>query len=251
MEFELLTENLLRVLLTQVDPERQGGCIEIGVGSYHWYFDLFAKAGYHTVAVEPVPVSHLWPRLAQGDVTFYQGIVGEVDGKAAIYLAKDGDTNLSSVNSDWWAAGERTEQVESMTPATVIERSAIKRLTCLKVDAEGMEPKILVQLNALPKELLPKIVMFEFGAAVKQDGRWIDGFDRHTLSCLRILQACGYGPVTTIDVHPVKRTGDLQDSIDADALFGPDSQAGNAVAMLASPPLALWSNKNASEAKES
>jgi hypothetical protein len=87
-------------LLPAVDPARAGVCIEIGVGTYHWYCDLFAAAGYRSIAVEPIPAAPFLERLGRGDIVFYEGVVGDRDGSATVYLSRDGDTNLSSTQSD-------------------------------------------------------------------------------------------------------------------------------------------------------
>jgi FkbM family methyltransferase len=232
MEFEQRTEALLGQMLPRVDPSRAGSCIEIGVGTYHWYCDLFAKAGYHSVAIEPVPAGPFIQRLGEGGILFYEGVVGEHDGMVTVYLGKDGDTNLSSVRRDWWAATEHTRTVVSMTLATVIARSGIGHITCLKVDAEGSEARILKQLLGFPPHLLPRLIVFEFGAAVWTAGKWLDQFYVDTMECLRILRACGYDNLRTIDVFSEERFGHLQLDLDPDIYFGRDSQAGNGIAQL-------------------
>jgi len=233
MEFEKRTEALLTQTLPQIDPSRVGTCIEIGVGTYHWYCDLFAKAGYRSVAVEPVPSEPFIQHLRQGGILFYEAVLGDHDGTATVYLGKDGDTNLSSIRRDWWAATEHTRTVASMTLATVVVRSGIDRITCLKVDAEGSEARILRQLLSFPPPLLPHLIVFEFGAAVWTEGKWLDHFDTDTMECLRILHACGYDSLRTIDVFSEERCGHLQLDLSPDTYFGRDSQAGNAVAQLA------------------
>lgn len=233
MEFESRTEWLLTQTLPHVDPRRLGTCIEIGVGTYHWYCDLFARAGYRSVAVEPVPSEPFIQHLRQGGILFHEGVVGEHDGTVTIYLGKDGDTNLSSIRRDWWAATEVTRTVASMTLATMVARSDIDRITCLKVDAEGSEARILRQLLSFPPHLLPRLIVFEFGAAVWTEGKWLDHFDADTMECLRILRACGYDRLRTIDVFSEERLGHLQLDLDPNTYFGRDSQAGNAIAELA------------------
>jgi FkbM family methyltransferase len=232
MEFEHRTEELLRRLLPTVDPGRIGACIEIGVGTYHWYCDLFARAGYRSVAIEPVPAEPFIHRLGEGDIVFHEGVVSDRDGYAHVYLGKNGDTNLSSIRPDWWAATEATKSVVSMTLATIMRKSSIDRLTCLKVDAEGSEARILKQLLDFPRHLLPSLVVFEFGAAVWSDGKWLDHFDADTMECLRILRSCGYGHMTTIDVFSEERAGDLQRDVNPETYFGKNSQAGNAIAQV-------------------
>jgi FkbM family methyltransferase len=194
MEFETRTENLLVELLPRVDPDRTGTCIEIGVGTYHWYCELFAKAGYRSIAVEPIPAARFLKRLTRTSITFYEGVVSDQDGTATVYLGKGDDTNLSSIRPDWWAATTETKVVPSMTLDTVIRRAGIAALTCLKIDAEGTEERILRQLRGLSPALRPRIVVFEFGAAVFSEGKWLPHFDCDTMSCLRILQGAGTAP---------------------------------------------------------
>lgn len=239
MQFEDRTEELLRALLPHVDPGRSGTCIEIGVGTYHWYCDLFARAGYRSVGVEPVPSQPFLDRLRLGDITFFEGVVAEHDGTLAVYLGKDVDTNLSSIRRDWWAATDQTKAVRSMTLATLLREAGVERLTCLKVDAEGSEARILGQLSRLPPRYWPAIVVFEFGAAVFADGKWLDHFDTDTMECLRILRACGYGELHTIDVFGDERAGNLQNHLDPHVYFGRDSQAGNAIAQRGSVAAAV------------
>jgi hypothetical protein len=97
MAFETRTEELLVELLPRVDPDRTGACIEIGVGTYHWYCELFARAGYRSIAVEPIPADRFLDRLADTSIAFYEGVVSDHDGTATVYLGKGGDTNLSSL----------------------------------------------------------------------------------------------------------------------------------------------------------
>jgi FkbM family methyltransferase len=236
MEFEHRTEELLRLLLPKVDPDRLGTCIEIGVGTYHWYCDLFAGAGYRSVAIEPIPAEPFIQRLRQGNIIFHEGVVAEHDGNVTVFLGKDGDTNLSSIRHDWWAATEHTKTVASMTLATIMRLSGIDRLTCLKVDAEGSESRILKQLLNFPQRLLPSLVVFEFGAAIWSNGKWLDHFDSDTMECLRILSSCGYGSMRTIDVFSEERSGNLQRDLNPEIYFGRDSQAGNAIAQVATEP---------------
>jgi hypothetical protein len=119
-----------------------------------------------------------------------------------------------------------------MTLATVVARSGIEHITCLKVDAEGSEARILRQLLSFPPHLLPRLIIFEFGAAIWMEGKWLDHFDADTMECLRILRACGYGSLCTIDVFSEERVGHLQLDLDPDTYFGRDSQAGNPIAQL-------------------
>jgi hypothetical protein len=91
MECENRTEALLTQTLPQVDPRRVGTCIAVVVGTYHWYCDLFAKAGYRSVAVEPVPAEPFIRHLREGGILFYEGAVGDHDGTVTVYLGKDGD----------------------------------------------------------------------------------------------------------------------------------------------------------------
>jgi hypothetical protein len=81
-----------------------------------------------------------------------------------------------------------------------------------------------------PPPLLPRVVVFEFGAAVCAQGRWLDHFHTGTMECLRILRACGNGRLHTIDVFSEERIGDVQGDLAPERYFGPDSQAGNAIA---------------------
>ena len=230
MQFEGLTEELLRSLLIEIDPERVGTCIEIGVGTYHWYSDLFARAGFRSVAIEPIPAQPFLERLREGGITFYEGVVADRDGAACLYLGKGGDTNLSSIRKDWWAATAETKTVPAMTLASVMAWANIERLTCLKVDAEGSEADILKQLRDFPPERLPDVVVFEFGAAVWSETKWLDHFDAQTMECLRILRDTGYGQLMTLDVFSEVRLGDLRVDLDPRLYFGENSQAGNAIA---------------------
>jgi hypothetical protein len=72
-------------------------------------------------------------------------------------------------------------------------------------------------------------VVFEFGAAIFAEGKWLPHFETDTMSCLRILQGGGYGAAPTIDVFSEERSGDLRSSLDPHMFFGPDSQAGNVI----------------------
>lgn len=149
MDFETRTEGRLTSLLPHVDPARQGACIEIGVGTYHWYCELFARLGFRTVAVEPIPAAPFLERLPDSGIAFYEGVVSDHDGTATVYLGKGDDTNLSSLRQDWWAATAATRVVPAMTLGALVREAGIAALTCLKVDAEGTEERILRQLQTL------------------------------------------------------------------------------------------------------
>ncbi len=59
MRVESCCQKLLEQLLPDLDPQRQGICIDVGVGTFAFYCELFARLGFSTVAIEPSPTDKL------------------------------------------------------------------------------------------------------------------------------------------------------------------------------------------------
>ncbi len=208
MKVEDCCQALLAQILPTVDPQRRGVCIDVGVGTFALYCELFAQLGFETIAVEPLPLKEIRERCQQQGIEWIESCLSDVDGTQTLHLGTyQGamDVNLSSLVANWWGASTTTREVRSLTLPTLLSQIQAQQITCLKLDVEGVELTILKQLVSLPKFLLPQVVMFEYGGGGRRDEGsqgWSQEFLAKTLDCIRVLRQCGYGFSIGIDSAP-------------------------------------------------
>jgi hypothetical protein len=85
---------------------------------------------------------------------------------------------------------------------TLLEQVAATRITAFKLDIEGWEPVVIHQMAALPSELLPQVVMFEYGGGSSRtqgDKGWSPKILAGTMTCLKTLQQRGYDFSVMVD----------------------------------------------------
>jgi len=234
MRVEDFCQHLLRDFLPQIDPQRSGVAFDVGVGTFSFYCETFAKLGFRTIAVEPLPVKEVYELCARRGITLIESAISDSTGTTTMYIGEyDGveNLNLNSLRPDWWGNSHQTKQVTTITLPMLWERAHADHVTCLKIDTEGSESVILIQLAALLPASLPDIVMFEYGGGssrASERGAWSQNYLDSTLTCLHSLQQCGYQHSLIIDSDAPLRSIDLQNAaIDADSLFVPDSHYGN------------------------
>src|SRR5437870_7346733 len=137
MQVEECCQSLLAEILPAGDPNRTGVAIDIGVGTFAFYCELFNQIGFRSVAVEPVPNDNLREICRHGDIALVESCVSEIDGTADLFMGTfDGieNLNLNSMRPDWWGVTKRKRVVKSMRLATLLETINARRVTCLKLD---------------------------------------------------------------------------------------------------------------------
>lgn len=240
MRVEACCQSLLAEILPEIDPKKEGYCVDVGVGTFAFYCEVFAKLGYPTVAVEPLPVKKLKQISTRHNIRLIEKCLSNLDGKQLLYLGSFAglfNRNFSSLSSDWFGSSGKTKEVESISLATLLEDIKPSQITCLKLDIEGWEFNIIEQLPAIPNHLLPKVIMFEYGGGVnKNQGEkgWSKDFLAKTLNCLSILKDCGYGSSLMIDFAPrtQEKHFDLRSrNLETDPLFSDQSVYGNIISL--------------------
>jgi FkbM family methyltransferase len=241
MRVEVCCQSLLAYLLPEIDPDRTGFCIDVGVGTFAFYCEIFAKLGFSTIAVEPLPVNKLRKLSQQYGITLIESCLSDQDGTQSLYLGSFAglfNHNFNSLAADWFGSSRNSKAVSVMSLPTFIENINAQKITVLKLDIEGWEYNVIKQLPQLNPKLLPQVMMFEYGGGVnKNQGQkgWSKDFLAKTLHCLAILKDCGYGSSLMIDFDPQSQEQffDLQSlDIAADSLFSNNSVYGNIISTL-------------------
>jgi FkbM family methyltransferase len=240
MKVEDCCQALLAQILPTVDPQRQGICIDVGVGTFAFYCELFAQLGFETVAVEPLPLPAIRAMCQSHGIQWIESCLSDVDGTQTLHLGTyQGavDVNLSSLVAHWWGASTVTQTVRSLRLPTLLSQVNPQKITCLKLDVEGVELTILRQLLELPESLLPFVVMFEYGGGDSRDSGqkgWSEEFLSKTYACLKVLQQCGYGFSIGIDSapHTTEVLFDIRyPNIQLDNILHPQAIYGNIISL--------------------
>ena len=229
---------LLNYVLPEIDRNRKGLCIDIGVGTFAFYFEIFARTGFATVAIEPLPIPAVTKICRLLGIKLVTSCIYDNDGTQTMYTGTYSgaeNLNLSSIRSDWWGSSANSIQVRSMTLDTLLKSVDAKIITCLKIDVEGVESVIIKQLKSINASLLPAVIVFEYGGGgAMHDGKggWSEEGINETLSCFSMLQKLGYRTTIVIDSMPDSRERviDLAEvDMSPDILFNPRSIYGNAI----------------------
>lgn len=240
MLVEKCCQNLLAEIIPDLSSVDSSYAIEIGCGNFAFYCELFDRLGLKTIAIEPLPVEHLRRICRSRNIPLAEACVAEHDGFIDLYignyLGKE-DLNLNSTRPDWWGATSTVRKVRSMKLDTLIKDFDIQGISCLKVDIEGAEYSVLNQLSSLTSNLLPKVLMFEYGGGgtfESQQGGWAEDFLKDTLNIVNLLRDLGYGQAIQIDAEEgaCEKILDLRTySLDANSLFSPKNIYGNIIAI--------------------
>lgn len=231
---------LLSEILPKVDPKREGLTIDIGVGTYGFYFELFDRLGFKTIAVEPLPCNKLRQLCKNRNIRLIESCISDVEGPVNIYLGTmQGKESLdySSMLQSWPGSSQIIKRVRSMTLHILLADIGARKITCIKIDIEGMEYSIIKQFANMKTALLPRVVMFEYGGLCpKKSGKggWSKEILSGTLKSLEILRNLGYGQTILIEfTEAEKRVFDLKSiELDPDIIFTPQSECGNIITML-------------------
>jgi FkbM family methyltransferase len=230
---------LLEYSLPRVDSERKGICIDVGVGSFAFYCEMFSRLGFRTAAVEPLPTKRLQRVCKHHGVSLVESCLSEQDGLETLHIGSyqgRENVNLSSLHRNWWGSSSESVEVHSQTLHTLLSLLNPVAITCLKVDVEGAESRIISQLRVLQRGLLPKVVMFEYGGGdVRSSGSggWSNEFLKGTIRCLHVLRELEYCSTVIVDSAPdtVERILDLtSSSLEPDDLFYSQAVYGNIIA---------------------
>ena len=239
MLVEECCQAILWEVLPSADRKRKGLCIDIGVGTFAFYCELFSRRGFQTVAVEPVPVEAVKNICQLRGIRLIEYCISDYSGMQKLYLGTyDGqrDMNLSSLLPEWWGASQNARDVKSITLSELLSMLTPTELTCLKLDVEGMEHRIIPQLSFLPPRLLPKIFMFEYGGGNERaagQGGWVEPLFTANLRSLSLLKALGYRMTVVVDSapHTTERLLDLATTdLDPDRVFHSHAIYGNIIA---------------------
>jgi len=240
MHVEGCCQALLIRILHVADKKRTGVCIDVGVGTFAFFCELFARLGFQAVAVEPLPVNTLRRLCHRYGITLVESCLSDIDGVQTLHIGTfhgAENLNLCSLVPHWWGVSTKTQQVQSTTMSTLLSTINAETVTCLKLDVEGMESTIIRQFLAVPESLLPSVVMFEYGGGDNREGGragWSQEFLAGTIECLDVLKKCGYGFSIGIDSAPdtVERIFDLQScNLTPDQFFHPHAIYGNIISL--------------------
>ncbi|OCR01909.1 hypothetical protein BCD67_05340 [Oscillatoriales cyanobacterium USR001] len=238
MRVEACCQRILSHVLPIVDGNREGICIDVGVGTFAFYCEMFAMLGFKTVAVEPLPVDGVRVLCQYDGITLIEACLSDVNGTKTIHLgnvAAGLDSNYASLEPDWFGVSTETREVQSLTLSKLLLNFNAEKVTCLKLDIEGAESTVIRAFRELPKAWLPSVVMFEYGGwstrATGQNG-WSPKFFGATMECLNALKECGYGFSVMVDnaLDTEAKVFDLQTSnLEPDNIFYQNGGYGNII----------------------
>lgn len=230
---------LLLHTLPKIDNSKEGLCIDVGVGTFAFYCELFSRMGFETVAVEPLPTKKLRALCKDLGITLFEYAITDKDGIDTIYIGTfrgSENLNLSSLIPDWWGSSAKSEQVNTVSLSTLLKSiRTFNKITCLKIDVEGVELLIIKQLPQISKSKLPSVVLFEYGGGStlqEKKGGWSEKALNKTLTCLEILKKSGYKEAIVVDSSPfsVERIISLEETdINPMTFFGPHYIYGNVI----------------------
>jgi len=240
MHVESCCQALLSNMLPELDRDRAGAAIDIGVGTFAFYCELFDRLGFKTIAAEPLPTDHLRRVCRSRNIRLIETCVSEADGLVDMYVGSfngQENFNLNSMRSDWWGSSASTRKVRSMTLGSLLAYNVPDSITCMKIDVEGMELSIIKQLQILKEPMLPKAIMFEYGGGgtrEKRQGGWSDEMLGETIKCMEVMRSLGYGQSIMVDsaADTKERIFDLQSvDIEPEAMFLPQCIYGNIICL--------------------
>jgi FkbM family methyltransferase len=239
MRVEPCCQALLAALLPKVDPQRQGVCIDVGVGTFAFYCQIFAELNFTSLAIEPLPVKALKKLAEHRNLNLLPVCLSDQDGEQTLYVGKFAgifNSNFSSLSPQWFGASGQARQVKTLTLKSLIDHQEIGQITCLKLDIEGWEWAVIKQLENLEFQLLPAVVMFEYGGGVNRGQNqkgWSPEFFQNTLNILELLKKLGYGQGILLDFAPDRQEVifDLNqlDISELEKLFPLESVYGNII----------------------
>jgi FkbM family methyltransferase len=231
---------LLSQILPGVDRKRSGLAIDIGVGTFAFYCELFDKLRFRTIAVEPLPTERLRRVCQFRNIRLIETCISDVDGFVNIYIGSfqgEENLNLSSMRPDWWGSTATAKQVRSMSLSNLLASIDVNQITCIKIDVEGMEFSIIQQLPTLQESLFPKVLMFEYGGGGTREsgqGGWSKEILGGIMKSLEIVRNLGYGQTILVDSasDTKEQVLDLKSiALEPTTVFLPQSIYGNIITL--------------------
>lgn len=222
---------LLKNLLLVAAPH--GAFIEVGLGTFAWYFPHFRDR--KLIVVEPAATGALMKTAAECQADLVMQAMSDVEGLVNFYAGRGDD--LNSMLPDWWGRDNLKEpiSVPSVRYHNLVANKSISEVACLKLDVEGAEFKIISTFPETQPNLLPKVVMFEYGGTPRRKGQggWTPEALANTIRCIETLLQCGYTQFTVVENHrePKSLTLKRDSKINVDDWFDFDADYGNIIAV--------------------
>lgn len=240
MHVEPCCQALLAQILPEADRKRSGLAIDIGVGTFAFYCQLFEQLGFTTIAVEPLPTTQLLQMCRCHNIRLIESCISDVDGFVNLYIGNfncEENLNLNSMRSDWWGSTATARQVRSSSLSNLLADVDAHNITCLKIDVEGMEFSVIQQLLTLQETLLPEVLMFEYGGGgtrESEQGGWSKEIFDGTINSLEILLSLGYQQTILIDSADDTKEQVLELKsivLEPTTVFPPQSVYGNIITL--------------------
>lgn len=111
--------------------ETPGAIVDLGCATWDWSKRFFGKK--HVVAADPFETD---PGVEHVD--FFQGVVTSVRGRVQISRNGTGSSTHSTVNA---------VEVPAITFADLLARHSVDRIAALKINTEGSEYELLINLS--------------------------------------------------------------------------------------------------------
>jgi FkbM family methyltransferase len=200
MQPEKMIIDQIPYLLAKYDKKKLGVAIDVGVGTFNYYFETFHNSGFKTFAIEPLPTESLRKVISSKKIHLIEACILDYEGRVSIYSGIFNDSaciDVSSIHKDWWGINEKSSKTEvaSITLETLIRRHQISAISYIKIDTEGSEYLIIKQFSDLKKSLLPQIIEFEYGGGATKNtkrGGWALNYFEKTLKCINTCHELGY-----------------------------------------------------------
>jgi FkbM family methyltransferase len=205
MRVEACCQELLRHVLPVLDPQRKGVCFDIGVGTFALYCELFAKLGFTTVAMEPLPTKKLKKICQRHSIRLFEQCLSDRLGTQPLHMGRFAgiaNSNFSSLDPDWFGVSDSIKEVATTDLNSLIQITGGDSITCFKLDIEGWEPVVIQQFQNLSTDQLPSLVIFEYGGGssrTQSRNGWSPKYFNGTMGCLQTLQDLGYNRSIMID----------------------------------------------------
>ncbi len=232
---QTILKNLTK-LLHIYDKKRHGYAIDVGVGTYNFYCELFAKNNYKTIAIEPLPSERLLRIIRKNEIELVQACLTDETGETTIYTGIFENANcpdVSSINRDWWGVTNKSQAkiVKTITLSDIIQLFNIERITIIKMDTEGSEYNIIKQFGELPAKYFPEIIEFEYGGGSSKKlgiGGWEPKYFSKTINIIKLLNSLGYKYLLLYEsTNKHIKYFELSKINDFESIFQPDYEYGD------------------------
>ena len=227
---EILSQSVIKLLVSTFDPDKKGVAIEIGIGTDNFYSIKYKEEGLECIAVDPIAYPPFVKIAKEKDIHFEEACIYDQEGEITLFSSEFSD--LSSVNQDWWGVDANNQKkVKAILLTTLLKKHNVHQITFLKADTEGSEFEIIKQLAGLEQSKLPCVVEFEYGGgAIMQSGNggWNSKFFDKVIAIIQTLQSLGYEQGLIIDSNDIEPAFfDLKAIKDPRELFKPNYEYGN------------------------